>query len=687
MPRRKINRIAFLQEYRDCPLDLIPYVKEVGDKGYHSIAIAVSNSPTSLDAFTQLAAQARTYDLDVAAFTGYMKYQDRHLRENPSHRMVLSGAAAQDQDRVTVNWGCPFNPDFLARYLRFLRQLAAVDNLVEVWINDEASLGVTRTALGCYCPLCRAQWARDFDRPMPEPPFVDSQQRLDFTHWRFARWNAVHGQMRQAMNENRQVRAVFLTSPAHLFAHESWVGALDHATMLEQIDGLMTDPYYTFHVGSNNFLPAEVYLSECSRYLVSLCGPNKVAGICAQGFSHPTFTRPLDERDGYWSSVIPAALGIEEITSYTYLLQKSSAVQQPYEKCFQLDQYFNQLDPWRYVGVIDSSLSEICHDDPSDTWRQMYLLEAAECFRRCGISHTYLSAEKVSADDLATLGAVVLSGVSLLNGTLIDALKEYVRAGGCLIAFGPTGLSSEDGSVSDQQFMADLFGLKVGPVDQQFAELDSTGLDEILLTPIPPPQCHGFMGGTLVPAFVLHQTRAVNLVDDRTEVLTRFADSPSAPAVTVRPCGSGHCIYFAGTPSRIFRRPGSSYQTLNLIDTYICSVVKTHASAPPVFEPLDYPPRTLMMQNRPMDRRNTTTVEVLPMVGEDMLLAVVPSYFREAQSFKLRIRIPQPKKPTKVTELITDRAMRFDSPEPNQIIVPVDITEDDFLKVIAVFLG
>jgi hypothetical protein len=685
--RKQINRIAFLEEYRDCPLDLIPLVSEVAQKGYRSVAISVSNTARSIDAFGKIAEEARTCDLGVAAFTGYMKYQDKHLRENPDQKLILSGSHdVEDQDQVVVNWGCPFNPKFLNRYLHFLRELAEIENLEEVWINDEASLGFSALKLGCYCPTCSAQWARDFDIPMPQPPFEDSAQRVRFARWRFDRWNQVHGRMREILNEARTVRAVFLTSPAYLFELESWVSGLDYFTMLEQVDGLMTDPYYTAHSECNDFLPGEVYLSECSRYIASLCGKAKASGICAQGFSHPTFLRPLDERDGYWSSVIPAAHGIEEITCYSYILQKSSVVQKPYERCFELDHYFNELQPWHYVGVVDSSLSEMCHED-TEPWRKKHMLQTAEALRRCGISYSYISAENCQLDELNGLGAIALGGVSVITDDFADRLKTYVTDGGCLVAFGPTGLLNADGSAGDQIVLAELFGVKIGQTMTAFAELDDDDFDQALLGPIPPAECHGFMGGTLVPAFVLHETRQIEILDEQTRVAVRFRDPPGAPAVTIRGHGKGKCIYFAGTPSRIFRREGSTYGALNLIDTYIASLLKAAASRELLFEPIDFPPVGPMTRNRPMDRRNTPTVEILPLAGEDMLMAVVPSYFREAQSFGLKIRIPKGKKVAKVTELIGNQAMDYEAISDSQMVLRFNLTEQDFLKVAALFLA
>ena len=142
--------------------------------------------------------------------------------------------------------------------------------------------------------------------------------------------------MKEILNRDHRVRAVYLSSPVCCIGLNSWVSAVDIGGMLEHIDGVMTDPYYTFHnvAEFTASMPHETYLSEYCRYLNGMAGDQKLSEICVQGFSHSTFTRPLDERDGWWSSIVPLALGIDNVTAYTYLLQKMSPVQKTFRNRF-----------------------------------------------------------------------------------------------------------------------------------------------------------------------------------------------------------------------------------------------------------------------------------------------------------------------------------------------------------------
>ena len=167
--RRKIKRIAFLQEYRNRPDTLKELLPEVADKGYHAVAFAAR--PGQETFIAELSREAGRRDLEVMTFTGFMKYEEAWLNEHPEQRMVLcSENGTLDQDKVRVNWGCPFNPEFRKRYFTFLEFLGKIPEITEVWINDEAFMGFDEESFGCYCQTCRKDWESVFGGEIPPAP-------------------------------------------------------------------------------------------------------------------------------------------------------------------------------------------------------------------------------------------------------------------------------------------------------------------------------------------------------------------------------------------------------------------------------------------------------------------------------------------------------------------------------------
>ncbi len=73
MAQRKIQRIAFLQDYRNRPESLADEIPEVAGLGYHEVTVAARIGEE--EAVVELAKVAGEHGLEISAFTGFMKYE------------------------------------------------------------------------------------------------------------------------------------------------------------------------------------------------------------------------------------------------------------------------------------------------------------------------------------------------------------------------------------------------------------------------------------------------------------------------------------------------------------------------------------------------------------------------------------------------------------------------------------
>lgn len=691
MITREIKRIAFLQEYRNRPDTLKELIPEVADKGYHAVAFAASIGQEPF--ITELAKEAKRVGLEVMAFTGYMKYGEAWLNDHPEQRMVLNtNLGAQDQDRLSVNWGCPFNPEFQTRYFDFLANLGRIPNMTEVWINDEASLGFDEKRLGCYCQVCRTAWKETYGGEIPRPPFQDRKEKSKFVQWRFRRWNEAHGEMKEALNGDHPVRAVFLSSPPCCIGQNPWVSAVDIAGMLEQIDGVMTDPYYTFHdvFAYTRSMPYETYLSEYCRYLRGMAGKDKLSEICAQGFSHPTFTRPLDERDGWWAGVVPLALGINNVTAYTYPLQKISPMQKTYEAAFQLDSWFARTQPMDFVAVVDSLETQSFHIDAAcgaESWQLSRMIPVADTMRHHALPYTYISSRHLLNRDLSQWPVIVLPGVSCLQTESRKALRNYVADGGILVACGETATRDETGQPIVDSFMEEVFGLQSQtPCDA--AKFSGVG-EHPAFSEIPWPDevTAQYMGGTNRPVLALNQAVAVE-VSDEVQTLACFTETAGLatgkPALTLKSFGKGTALFCAGIPERLFVRKEFGTNVLNYAGLVLARVVNNLAADKQPLRAKGFPPHVPMQNLRPMDqRRMIPTAEFMPCVGDNLYLATVASYFKEPMKFSIEAILPADKTCGEVRELTSNQLVDEVRREGNRVKIDVDLGFDDCIKVFA----
>ncbi len=695
MKKQKIIRIAFLQEYRGRPETLLDILDEVKEKGYRAVLLA--SRIEDMAQFKILADKAARLDFDIYCFTGYMKYQDDYIAGHPEQKLI-SCSEFTDQDGISAkNWGCPFNPDFKERYFSHLRELAAIDRVVEIHVNDEASL-----SNGCYCEFCGNEYQRKFADEMPlitdaAPEKWNDPAWLEFIRWRIERWNEIHGEIRDAIKAvNSNVTAVFQTSPSVDLWTNPWQSAVDLSSMIKVLDGLSTDPYYTFHplsFNSANFVPVEVMLSEWCRFIRGLVPASKNAEIIPQAFSHPNFTRPLDERDGTWAGIIPPASGITHVAPYTYSLMKcSTPVIKSYEKCFEYDEFFDQVAPLTRVGLVHGTNTEIyLRPFPMtipDSYDGARVLPCAEALRHKAIPYGYLFDNNLTYENLARFSTIVLPEINWLAAEAEEALLQYWRQGGNIVILGNVANADLKGKPQNSRILNDVFGIEVIRQYESANRTIQLANNCPFLEEIPSfnsIDAEMYKNGEFRPEYIFNHWLKVKINKDAV-VAAHFKplpDETDEPPALVLPKTSGKCgklAYFAGFPSRIAKNPRTGRLIRNHAHWLLPAIVN-YISPPVPLAALDWPPGVPMETVRPFDRRYAPTFEFFPLTGKDIYLAGVVSYFKETASFRIAVRVPQGKTLVKISELISGMDVSQIQNNGNEAIIKVDMDYEDAAKL------
>jgi hypothetical protein len=680
---KQINRIAFLQDYTGHPENLLPLLPEVKKKGYSHVAFSAMFH--ELNMVKCLSEEAHALGLKSCCFTAYMKYQQKYLSQNIDHRMVCSNED-KDQDNLDIFWGCPFNLQFLRRYLDFLQVLATYHGVDEIWVNDEAALGTSESSFGCYCASCRNLYEQEFNLSMPEVVDWHDQQWKIFIAWRFKLWSNVHGKMKRAIKEiNPKIRVAFLTSPSVAFSSsKNWVTGIDLAAMTKQIDGIYTDPYYTFHHNlAINFIPRENYLSEWCRFLSSIMPEGKNAGIVPQGFSHATFSRPLSEADGYWSALIPVATGITNIAPYTYTLQKKSPVQKSYEKCLKLDKYFEQVDPLKYAALVYGFNSgTYSWNNKNSSYDLDVVLPCAESLRQHGIPYQYLHDSQLQTRDLSAYKILILPQISCLSLSQFELILEYWKKGGNLLILGQFATYDELGQRRKDNLLLSHFGINFTDELSQDGKFELLSLSASYFGKNFKQRSNAFakyQDGVYQPVFSLNHACKITH-DGRGDAIGIFSDKHPALIVQAEKKDCGRMAYFAGIPNRLYYNANYQLNVQNLSTRLFASATEWVAGSPSELNVDRWPPNVPMNKLRPCDPRLASTMEFFPLKGKNCFIGMVVSYFKEPCKFKMSIAIPRNAQLIKVTELITQKQVKFSSTS-QQATINVEIGFDTSVLV------
>lgn len=665
MTQRTITRVALLQSFDGRPELLFDLLDELPAKGYAAVFLAALGDTTTLRGLCE---KADRLGLKVGLFTGFMKYDYRYLAQHREQQMVFAEAANDQDDLGMSGWGCPFNPEFKARYFAKLRELAALPGVWQIDLNDEAFLGS-----GCYCAVCRAAWAADIGGPMPCKPrpvaddWKDPRWRT-YLGWRIRRWHAVHREMADVIRlVNPAIRASFQSSPAVDLWMNPWHSGVDLAGMAEYLDAISTDPYYTFH--RRIFDPAEVYLSEWSRFLAGIMPEGKHAGIYPQGFSHPTFTRPLGPDDGLWSAIIPPAVGASYTCAFSYTLQKCSPVQATYESAFRLDRYFERCTPLRYAAIVHGLKSEMYRyplpmETPS-SYDGTRAFPVAAALRHAGLPYGWLPDTALGdARRMESSRVLVLPDIACMSLEERESLRRFVDGGGRAVILGDLGSADETGGETGRSLLEELTGIRLREplkAPGEFCLIAPHPAAE-RLQPIDEESARRYMDGTMRPLFSLAHGWAAEAPADA-DVLAGFTDGAGhptgGPAIVSSRRHGGRVLWLAGFPTRTVGQPAFGTTVLNRAHELFARLVEHTAGGAPALRVEGWPPMVPMRRLRPMDQRYMPTCEFFALAGDDGFLGIVTSYFREPTEFPLALDVPAGRTVRAVRELLAGQPVPF----------------------------
>ena len=663
--KRRITRIALVQDYENRPEKLLDVLDEVAAKGYDGVDTWMWEM--DIDPVAAFCARAHALELTVGVATSYMIGQHKYISEHPQQRFVEAVPGVDVDGLGTDSWGCPFNPDFKARYFTQLRKVASVPGMARILVNDEASM-----SNGCYCDLCLAEYEKQFHGDMPrlidpkEDDWQDESWRK-FLKWRIDRWNAIHGEMAEAVHAvNPSILVGFQTSPGVDMSRNPWNSAVDLHGMAQQLDCISVDPYYTSHqpVG---FMPLETYLSEWCRFCKGIVPDGKLAEIVVQGFSHPNFTRPLNEADGYWSSLVPPACGIDIIMPYSYTLQRCSPVQKPYKQCFAFDSYFERTDPIKHAAVVHGIQSEIyAYPMPRDvmgSYDGTRMFPVAESLRHHGLPYGYLPDARLDDKELLSkYKVVVLPQIDCLSQNQAAGLQSFAANGGNLVIVGNLGVSDEIGSPRDESVLEQLTGIRITAQHKDDRRVEfRAGLAAADRVPTVDEIPAQYSEGSFTPVSRLNHCVDIEAPVDA-DVLACFADDDGSitdqPAVVSVKRG-GNIIFFAGFPSRAAINPQLGSEVRNTTHHWFAALTEQASGSKPALRVENWPPQVPIAKLRPVDRRNMSTFEFFPLTGDDIFLALVTSYFREPTSFPVVLDVPYGRQLEQVRELLSGQNIPF----------------------------
>jgi len=562
---------------------------------------------------------AHDRELGVMAFTGYMKYQEELIRAEPRRAMMVSGNGSKP---VPFHYLCPFRPENVQDYVDLLTRIAGWPGIREIHLNDEASLGFEDGRIGCYCDHCSETFEHIFGSPPPLMNDYGDPAWWDWVNHRMESWVNLHAVLRKRIKSvNPEVAVGIQHSPVNAgLGINPWKSGIDPGLESKNMDVMATDPYHHNHSGKFPFRPHGRILTEVTRVLLG-SNPSGRTNVYTQAFAPPGTSIELGSQDGLLEGTVPHALGAETITPYAYELMK---ILPGFFNGLKLTRrfipYFEATLPYSFATVIYPSQTEV-FGHPGDDWGRTSLMPWAELMNRTGLPWRWLWDRHIEESPGRISGPIILPGVHCLTWRQIEVLEGIAAGGSGLLWCGTT----PHGPWSRRGRCPPPSRVEEGPF-----RLELSGGDSLAKEIHEPVMLASRETGPGIPG------RALGSLDGAVGLVLNE--------------DSGKRAWISGRPVHSYVRPGDhgSVRTPTGGVDLLRNLLGWLSPTEPLFEIRPFPPPNDYGRLRPWDRRDLPTMEMFPLMGEDISLAIVLNYTHLPYRCDLVIRSPDGSGPRRI---------------------------------------
>jgi hypothetical protein len=620
------------------------------------------------DPFGTLVTGCRAMDMNVVARVDPHAVRDEVKQAHPDWISV----AADGQPRrhwanpelwVTCALG-PFNFDFMDRVNREIVAKYGVDG---IFANRWAPQGGD-----CHCVHCQDNFRRATGRELPRTPDRRDPARRAFVEWRIARLTELWKHWDASI---RGVRAASRFIPN---------GPPDMKTAAELADIQFAD------FQARRGLTPPWANGRRAKEFRAVMGRKPVAGIFSVGLEEPYRWKDSVQSESevrLWVADATANGMRPWVTKFSGVLYDTRwlpIVERIYDWHYRHERYLRNERSLARVALLHSEQTETFHagvaegDRAADHVMGMYhaLVEARVPF---DLVHEAL----LTPDRLDAYKVLVLADAAALSDAQCEAIRQYVRRGGSLVATFATSLFDDVGVRRADFGLADVFGVSFaggrdavaqGPMHNSYLSLDAdpaTGRRHPILAGLDgtPRIINGVFRIEVRPAaaFPSPLTLIPQYPDlPMEDVYPRVAHTDSRE-VYLRGLGRSRVVYFPWDIDRTFWDV-LAVDHLQLLK----NAVAWAANEPPIVE-VEGPG---VLDVTAWRQRASTTIHIVnltnPMMMKGPLRETIP-----VGPLRVRVRLPEGRRPSKIRLLTaeTDAAATFENGVMTASIPSVDVHE------------
>ncbi len=326
----------------------------------------------------------------------------------------------------------------------------------------------------CYCPACKSAYRRDTKRAIPAKVNLDDIAYREYLVWRGERLEDHYLRLQQKIKKARPEAVVMSwTVNAGRYGHFLY----SPRAMPTHLNRFFDLPMQEWWLDETN-LGASIVPTFGATYLRATVGDRPSAAepyLMSRGNPYGTDSFPAHERHARCLLALTCGNVLAESMGWA-----GHDPSDDFRAVAQVEKYLTRTTrlPWAGLLVSEQTRQFYAYKDIAER----FLPAPLGAFRAASEEHlplTILNDWDITRETLARHAVVVLPNAAALSDAQANALREYVRGGGGLVASGESSLCDELGRPRRDFALADLFGVSFRgrpgapqerpPLDENFA--------------------------------------------------------------------------------------------------------------------------------------------------------------------------------------------------------------------------
>jgi uncharacterized lipoprotein YddW (UPF0748 family) len=345
-------------------------------------------------------------------------------------------------------------------FLTVVREVASKYDVAGFWLDGMGAFPGGPKGATCGCDYCKARFKKDTGRDLPKGPSDASWP--EFNQWRRQKYDEYCADLRDAVHSVRPQAMVARNFSDALDIHYGGGGGGGSFVDLES--NADTQDFISHELRGGNIMG-----SVWPRALRALSGGGKPIEMEVWRFNYPRSGGTYNLKSVPWllSEMYSAVANGSKIQLYDNLYPDGTMDQRVVDAVGTAFAEIEKREPWlaaarpvSYAAVLWSKATSRLHQ--AQRTNSTALLGLCQMLLRSHLPFEFITDRDLRAEKLKAFRVLVLSDAKVLTGAQLAAVREYVRAGGGVVATYETSLWEPRGQRAADFALADVLGISFG---------------------------------------------------------------------------------------------------------------------------------------------------------------------------------------------------------------------------------